>query len=122
MQQRIKKIYEYFGFDDQLEKYKEELLELMTAMQKYKNDLNRTTFAAVIGEIADVSLLEKQLEYAAKEEKEKLERVMAKYFMLFDEYSYLFEYIVLNHKDRIDAKMECKIDRTLLRMAGGYYM
>ncbi len=122
MQQRIKKIYEYFGFDDQLEKYKEELLELMTAIQKYKNGLSRSTFAAVIGEIADVSMLEQQLEHATKEEKQKLESVMAKYFMLFEEYSYLFEYIALNHKDRIDAKMECKIDRTLLRIAGGYYM
>lgn len=89
---KLCKIREFFGFDKQLDKTKEELVELKNAIDAYKKDKTKG-LDNYLEEMADVHIMLQQLIQE----------------LTFEEYNTL--YMIVGHK----------IDRTLERIKEGYY-
>lgn len=89
---KLCEIREFFGLNKQLDKTKEELVELKNAIDSYKKD-KTTGLNNYLEEIADVQIMLQQLIQE----------------LTFDEYNML--YMIVEHK----------IERTLKRIKDGYY-
>lgn len=75
----IQKIAEYYGFDEQVEKLKEEVGELRCAIDDFQADNKADNMAHVWEEAADVIILLKQLLYLGDETDKKMFNAMMEF-------------------------------------------
>lgn len=101
MKNKLLKIINHFGINTQLRKLNEECFELIEAIRDYEDMYMKCD--------CDSQYL--------KYEKEHIEEELADVKVLLEQ---IKEYYQLD-TDRVKNAMECKIDRTLERIASGYY-
>jgi len=59
----LNKILNHFGKENQQDKLKEEVMELVKSVIKYTDDPNEDAFKELLSELADVTILTEQLGY-----------------------------------------------------------
>ncbi len=116
MEARLKKIFNYYGFHDQKEKFKEEVLEFGAASQAYINNPSEEHLKELKEEICDLMVMDKQFLLTGNQIKlfDKLEGF---YLTTVTHYEDVLKNIFRENRKEIESMMDRKIDRTLLRIA-----
>ncbi len=99
IREEIKRIYEHFGFANQIMKAREECKEAEESMRNYH-----------FGVVLNVDPLEQAAD------REHMIEEMADAWIMFQQMIY-----ALSAEDDFDEKVEEKIQRTLVRMKEGFY-
>jgi hypothetical protein len=116
MEERLIKIFNHYGFHNQKEKFKEEVLECGAALQAYLNEPSEEHLKELKEEICDLMVVEKQFSLTDNRDKlfEKIERF---YHNIVTHYGDLIKNTFRENRKEIEVTMDRKIDRTLLKIA-----
>jgi len=120
MRARLIKIYNHFGYDKQKGKFREEVLEFAAAAQGWMNHGTDDRLQSLINECADFEIINGQ--FVETGEAERLRKETPElYYTIIQAYQVQLNLVAADHYEQVKKIMDGKIDRTLLRIASGYY-
>ena len=118
MKSKMKKIYLHYGFKNQLKQMEEEIVEFCHALIKHKKYDTPETLQDLKSELADMLNIDQQFR-AADEHLSMLNGLPVYAYEIMKKFNRDIKFYYDEHKEEIKKIMERKLDRTLLRMAGG---
>jgi|GEM_PF-5784877 len=116
MESKLKRIFNHYGFHNQENKFKEEVLEFGAAAQAYLNEPSKEHLRELKEEISDLIVVDKQ--FALTHNREKLFNKMEVFYRdIVIHYEGLIKSIFRENRKEIEIIMDRKIERTLVRIA-----